>query len=188
MSKTSGHPALLPLRTALFLGRFGTVISRALQVNIDSNDEDYKQTNIEKETLIYRAQIGQQAYDIVLNEIQESDTTHVSLRAVRLLAQYFSFSNAADREKQEAVIQQLDNLLSDALLATDSTLNVVAATIYLQEKKPTEALRYVFTPATLEMYVFFLFFIILKRRSNIFVVNFFFCLFLVLFFTGARSR
>lgn len=108
-STSLGHPSLLPLRNALFLGSYGTVVSRALQVNIDPSDEDYKSANIEKDTLIYRAQIGQAQYDVVLSDIEESDQTHIALRAVRLLARYFATGN--DRGKQLVVIDQLDAYL-----------------------------------------------------------------------------
>ena len=153
MQTQSGNQALLPLRNALFLGSYGTVVSRALQVNIDPSDDDYQSATIEKDSLIYRAHIGQQQYDIVLNEIEDSEHTHVALRAVRLLAKYFSLS--AERQKQEEILQQLDTLMDDVSLASDPTLAIVATTIYLQEKKPVEALRFVYAPTTLEMLVFF---------------------------------
>jgi coatomer protein complex subunit epsilon len=140
-----GHHALLPIKNLLYLGNFGGAISKASQVSIDASDEDAKTARVEKDVLLYRAHIGLQQYDLVLDEIKDSDQTPLPLRVVRLLAQY-----CKSQDKQSCV-DKLDAWFSDPSCAADPTLASIAATIYAHEGNYIAALKAVHNPTTLEM-------------------------------------
>lgn len=135
-----GNAALLPIKNALYLGNYGVAISKAPQISVSSEDA------VEKDVLVYRAHIGLQQYDIVLDEVKDSDQTPIALRAVRALAQYY---NSSDKQ---AVVDKLDAWFQDPTLASDTTLAIVAATIYSLEGNLNAALKVVYNPSTLELY------------------------------------
>jgi coatomer protein complex subunit epsilon len=138
---TDGSPELFPVRNSLYLGDYGSAISKANGINV-SNDPDKR---IEQDSLVYRAHIGLGQYDLVLNDIKDGKETPVSLRAVRILAQYLKERNAT------SVFKQLETLMEDPATGNDSTLLVVAATINLHEGNEAEALRLLHNPITLEL-------------------------------------
>lgn len=136
-----GSPELFPVRNALYLGDYGSAISKANMVNV-GNDAD-KQT--EQDALVYRAHIGLGQYDLVLGDVKDRKDTPVALRAVRILAQYLKDRNA------KVTFKQLESLLEDQATGNDPTLLAVAASINLHEGNEQEALKLVHNPSTLEL-------------------------------------
>lgn len=120
-------------------------LSKAQQTNV-SND-----LKTQKDVLMYRAHIGLGDFDIVINEIKDNKETHVSLRAVRLLALYLkSLKNDDERGKKRA-IQEMEELLKDPMQAQDTNALVAAATMYSHEGNDSEVLRLVHNPNSLEL-------------------------------------
>jgi coatomer subunit epsilon len=80
-----------------------------------------------------------------LGEIKDSAATPVALRAVRVLASYLH----PELQKAKA-LAALDALVADSSAATNSTVQFVAATIYMHEGNFNAALRLLKESTTLE--------------------------------------
>eukprot|EP01119_Soliformovum_irregulare_P014120 TRINITY_DN3834_c0_g1_i1.p1 TRINITY_DN3834_c0_g1~~TRINITY_DN3834_c0_g1_i1.p1 ORF type:complete len:306 (-),score=108.99 TRINITY_DN3834_c0_g1_i1:46-834(-) len=92
---------------------------------------------MERNVLTYRSYIAQGNYKIVLDEIKD-DKGIPQLQAIKLLARYFTESD------KEAIVQSVKDLMKDGVVANDSTVQIIAATIYYNEGLYEEALRCVF--------------------------------------------
>jgi hypothetical protein len=90
---------------------------------------------------IYRSYIGQGKSNLVLSEIPENPAP--ALHAVKLLALYF-----AKEENKENVLSLLQKGLSEP--TPNPHLQIVGATIYLNENKLEDALKCVFNHSTIE--------------------------------------
>jgi coatomer protein complex subunit epsilon len=138
---TDGSPELFPVRNALYLGDYGSAISKSNMVNFGKDPEK----RIEQDALVYRAHIGLGQYDLVLGDIKDRNDTPISLRAVRILAQYLKERNG------KVIFKHLENLLEDQATGNDPTLLAVAATINLHEGNEPEALKLLHNPSSLEL-------------------------------------
>lgn len=79
MSKQTHHVngslALFAVRNALYLGNYALCLSSAADVKI--TDDEIK---LERDILLYRANIGLHQYQIVLNGIKDDNSTPFGLR------------------------------------------------------------------------------------------------------------
>lgn len=152
---TDGFPELLDIRNALYLGNYGLAVSRAatLQLQQESNADAMAQKEMERDILMYRAQIGLGQHDLVVSEIAKrvgnDDESPVALRAVRQLALY---TGDSQEHPVDAIVEQLEEWLNNPAYMYDTTLAIATATIYANEGRHTDALRVVFNPLNLEMY------------------------------------
>ena len=100
---------------------------------------------IEAKEFVYRSYVALGQYNIVMDEISDDSSTPTSLQSVRLLARYLS--QPAD---SAAVLAQLDALLTGPQTGNPSTLQLIAAIIYLHEDNAKDALRCVHLGVTME--------------------------------------
>ncbi|MCL4128654.1 UNVERIFIED_CONTAM: hypothetical protein GTU68_058878 [Idotea baltica] len=91
---------------------------------------------LERDVYLYRALIGQRKYGVVANEIKPSSPA--PLQALKLLSKYFQSSSPSNRM---AVVNDLEQELSGSVDLNNSTLLIVAATIYAHEENYEAALR-----------------------------------------------
>lgn len=131
---------LYTLRQEFYVGNFQAAINEGSSLGRVSPDLE-----TERAEFVYRAHLGLKEYDLVLREVKEGGDTPIALQAVRLLALY-----EASPDQREAVMATLQAYLNDAATASSSSLQSMAATIYLKEGQVKEALRAVHRGATLE--------------------------------------
>ena len=125
------HPPPLSLQRAITEGSGLSRLSEALK--------------IEAKEFVYRSFVAIGQYNIVMDEISDDSSTPTSLQSVRLLARYLS--QPAD---SAAVLAQLDALLTGPQTGNPSTLQLIAAIIYLHEDNAKDALRCVHLGVTME--------------------------------------
>lgn len=99
----------------------------------------------EKDEWVYRCYIGLGQFSLVIGEINDSSSTPIGKRALRLLAAYYD-----NYEPKESVFSKLQEWLSDAAFSQSRTLKTVAATIYLNEDNHKEAFKLLKDPQHLE--------------------------------------
>lgn len=116
------------LRNLFFLGSYKQAIVEA--ENVLKTDP----FNNQAQTLMFRSMIYSNPGD-VFKKIPQSGST--ALQAIKLLATY----NTANEENREMVFDTLKDWLSSDEVASDSTLQAVAAQIFMEEGNYKEALR-----------------------------------------------
>mmetsp|Transcript_21855 Transcript_21855/g.70606 ORF Transcript_21855/g.70606 Transcript_21855/m.70606 type:complete len:285 (-) Transcript_21855:72-926(-) len=98
----------------------------------------------ERDCFLYRSYIALGSPELALAEIGDDAST--ALQAVKLWARYKS-----DPSSKEAVLNQLQELMADPSCAANTTLQLMAATVYACEDNQTEALRCCHGGASLEL-------------------------------------
>src|SRR3989338_5969757 len=137
MSKgVDGFHELLSVRNALFLGNYNVCLSKIAQTSINENNADMK---LERDILSYRASIGLGQHDLVLQQVKESDSLPIPLKAIRLLAEYFQAINRGS--SRDAIIEKIDALQQDPSYITDNTFAIVSSTIYAHEGNDIACLK-----------------------------------------------
>ncbi len=81
----------------------------------------------------------------MIGEIKDTASTPVAMRAVRILASYLN----PELQKSKA-LAALDTLIADSYAASNTTVQFVAATIFMHEGNYNNALRLVKEATTLE--------------------------------------
>jgi len=145
MQVSDGAPELMSVRNALYLGNYNVCLSKIAQTSINENNTDVK---LERDVLSYRAHIGLGQYDLVLQQIKESESVAVALRAVRLLAEYFQ--SVKKGSSRDAIVEKLDSLNQDPSFVSDSTFAIVSSTIYAHEGNDVASLKSLHDVGTLE--------------------------------------
>jgi coatomer protein complex subunit epsilon len=99
----------------------------------------------EKDEWVYRCYIGLGQYGVVISEVNDSSSTPIGKRALRLLAAYYD-----NYEIKENVLSKLQDWLSDSSFNQNRTLRTVAATIFLNEDNHKESFKLLKDPTNLE--------------------------------------
>ncbi|CAG8614971.1 8620_t:CDS:2, partial [Diversispora eburnea] len=97
---------------------------------------------LERKIYLYRAYIAQGKYNIVITEIKETDP--IDLKAVKILAVYLqtkSGGQASDAKKEEALKELKEVILNDVANTLNSTVQIVAGSIYYNEGLFEDALK-----------------------------------------------
>ncbi|KAF0972432.1 hypothetical protein FDP41_009335 [Naegleria fowleri] len=144
---TDGFPELLAVRNALYLGNYSVCMSKIAQTKINESNAEMK---MERDVLSFRAHIGLGQYDLVLQQIKESDNLAIPLRGVRLLSEYFQAQNRGT--SREAIIEKVDTLQQDPSFTTDPTFAICSATIYAFEGNDIACLKSLHDVSTLEAF------------------------------------
>lgn len=134
----SGPDALFSIRNFFYLGAYQAAINDSNIAGLSDSE------TVERDCLVYRSYIALGSYQLVINEIDDSAPT--SLQAVKLLALYL-----ASGESKEGPLSSLKEWLSDAAIASNPTLQLVAGTIYAHEEDYNEALKYTHGGQTLDL-------------------------------------
>ena len=100
----------------------------------------------EKTLFLYRALIAQRKFNTVISEIPDS-TAQPSLKAIKLLAQYFQ-----SPAKRAAIAEEAKQLLAAQF---EPTVALLVATVFYLEKNFDETLRALHSVNTLERYALF---------------------------------
>jgi len=132
---------LFSLRNHFWLGNFQLAINEAGILNRLSDE-----LKVERDCFVYRSYVGLGQYNLVIDEVSEDASTPTPLLAVKLLATYMS-----NPENREHVIFQLKEWQNDPGHGNNTTLQLVAASIYNEEEQFKEALQAIRHGTTLEM-------------------------------------
>ena len=138
---TMGDPdELYTLRNRFWLGAYQQAIAEGS--NLTRLKDALK---IERDEYMFRAYIALGQYNIPLGDIPDAPNTPISLQAVKLLATYL-----AKPDSRETVLATLGEWLSDPAAAGNTTLQLIAAIVYLYEDQVSEAIKVVHHGTTME--------------------------------------
>ena len=131
---------LYTLRNRFWLGAFQQAVAEGGNLMRLSDA-----MNCERDEFVYRSYIAMGQYHVVLSEVSDAPSTPVSLQAVKLLATYLSKPDA-----REMVLMTLNEWLADAQAANNTTLQLIAAIVYLYEDNVADAIKVVHHGTTME--------------------------------------
>eukprot|EP00850_Spirogloea_muscicola_P011804 SM000074S21714 [mRNA] locus=s74:540305:542318:+ [translate_table: standard] len=134
----SGPDALFSLRNKFLLGAYQAAVNEGNVGGLTDAEA------VEKDVLVYRSYLALGSHQLVIDEIGPSAPT--ALQAIKILALYLSGTDGKDQ-----ALSSLQELLSDAALLNNSTLLLVAGTIYSHEQNYTEALKFTNSGSTLDL-------------------------------------
>ncbi|KAH7679053.1 Coatomer epsilon subunit protein [Dioscorea alata] len=128
---------LFGLRNSFYLGAYQAAINNSDVPNLPPEEA------VERDSLVYRSYIALGSYQLVINEIDSSAPT--ALQAVKLLALYLSGD-------KETAISSIREWLSDAAIASNPILRLIAGIIYMHEQDYNEALKHTNSGGTMELH------------------------------------
>ncbi|KER26086.1 hypothetical protein T265_06566 [Opisthorchis viverrini] len=125
---------------AYLLGNFQHALRILQKIKVKSSWRYFiilqdKELQLKVDVLTYRVYLAQKKYGVVLDEIRE-DSEHIELRFIRLLASFFTSTNAKER-----VLREAEKLLTGTLGEDAELVLVLAATLYLNADLPELALK-----------------------------------------------
>eukprot|EP01041_Mallomonas_annulata_P005927 gene5927-11959_t len=131
---------LYTLRNLFWLGNFQLAINEA------SGLHRLPQSLMpEKDEFIYRSYLALGQYNIILGEIKDSPNTPVALRAIKLLASFLS-----DPSTKEIALMQMQEWMTDSAAASNTTLQLVSAILYMHDDNIKDAIKSVRHGSSLE--------------------------------------
>ncbi|KAM7263241.1 hypothetical protein ACFE04_000924 [Oxalis oulophora] len=144
---------LFSLRNNFYIGAYQSAINNSDLPNLTSDDV------IERDCLVYRSYIALGQFQLVINEIDSSAAT--PLQAVKLLALYLSSPS-----NKESAISSLKDWLADPAIANNSTLRLIAGTVFMHEEDYNEALKHTNAGGTMELHALNVQIFIKMHRSD----------------------
>jgi len=138
MPKETSDSDLFELKNFFILGNYQAAINEGTTLTLDQESD-----RVERDVYVHRSYIAQGKYKWVMEEIKDSQAP-TALQAVKLLATYFA------SEDKDIVLATLKEWLSDGVAANNPILQIIAATIYINEEKYEDAMRCVFQANSLE--------------------------------------
>lgn len=124
---------LFTLRNLFWLGNFQAAINEANKLN-----RIPAKLQTEKQDFIYRSYLALGQYNLVLGEVKDAATTPISLKAIKLLANYFA--NPATKEKVLSELSDYSTSDPGALFA-DKTFAFIYASMCMYDDNIKESLR-----------------------------------------------
>jgi coatomer protein complex subunit epsilon len=121
---------LYTLRNLFWLGNYQLAINETNNMRLPAN------LVTEKEEYVYRSYLALGQYQMILSEIKDTENVPVSLRAVKLLATVMS-----DPSSKEIALLQLQEWLSDPAAASNTSLQLIAAILYILDDNVKEAIK-----------------------------------------------
>jgi len=139
----SGPDKLFNLRNQFWLGNYTQVQSLGSSLPSSLSAE----LRVERDAYVYRALIALREFHVVLDEVADSSTTPIDLRAVKALALYMSNPVA----NADSVMQSLRDWMADEGTQGNATLRLVVGIVFGQQSQFVDALRAVAGGDTMEM-------------------------------------
>lgn len=130
---------LFNLRNNFYLGAYQAAINNSDLPNLSPDDA------VERDCIVYRSYIALGSYQLVISEIDDSAAT--ALQAVKLLALYLS-----SPDNKESTISSLKEWLVDSAIGSNSTLRLIAGSIFMHEEDFNEALKHTNAGGTMELH------------------------------------
>lgn len=121
---------LYTIKNAFYVGHFQAAIEEARTLRVKGDA-----LRVERDCYIYRAMIALRQYKPVLDEI--AGDAPVPLQAVKLLAQYF----AAPKASKDRIMLTLEDWVTDDVMNSDPTFQLVAGLMYLNEENYPAGLK-----------------------------------------------
>jgi tetratricopeptide (TPR) repeat protein len=119
--------------------------NRAIKIGKRLKRLDQEAKN-ERDEFVFRSHVGLRQYDEVLSGVEDGEGTSLGLRAIRLMAVFFS-----DQDMREAVLMTLNEWLSDDSYGQNNQMvRLVLFTLYLHEDRTRDALQLFQTGTTME--------------------------------------
>jgi coatomer protein complex subunit epsilon len=135
----NGPDALFAVHNNFYLGAYQAAINEAESLTGLGATEA-----TERDCFMYRSYLAQGSYQLPISEISEDAPT--ALQAVKLLAQYLSDEGAKD-----TVISTLGQWLTDPACANNTTLALMATSVYQAEGNLVDALKCCHSTTSLEL-------------------------------------
>ena len=101
----------------------------------------------EKEEYVYRSYLALGQHHIILNEIKDSSNTPISLQAIKLLANVMS-----DASRKDVAMSQMQEWLNDNTASCNTTVQLVAAILYMHDDNLKEAVKLVHRGVNMEQH------------------------------------
>lgn len=125
---------LFGIRNAFALGNYQIVINQVSSARAFQSAS----AQLESQCLLYRAYLAQAKYNLVINDIDEA-SLEAPLKAIRLAAVYFKAKQGG--QPTESAIQDALALLDEGANRVEPTIQVIVATILVNDGKHEEALK-----------------------------------------------
>lgn len=128
---------LFGIRNAFALGNYQTVINDVSSSRVAQSPA----AQTEAQSYLYRSYIAQGKYNVVINDIPKAADAEAPHKAIRLLATYLRAKQKNESEECENVVQQALALIEEGANRVDQTVQVIVATILVNDGKLEDALR-----------------------------------------------
>jgi len=129
MAPSDNVDELFDIKNAFYTGNFQTCINEAQKLKVSDPD-----LSTDRDVLMYRSYLALKKYRVVLEEVGPSSKP--LLKPLAMLAQFLSSPN-----KREAIVTEVDSLMSGDVDVTNYVQLIVAASVYLGVDQPESALR-----------------------------------------------
>ncbi|KAF7725202.1 hypothetical protein EC973_000368 [Apophysomyces ossiformis] len=124
---------LFGIRNLFALGNYQSVIN-----DVSSAKGLYSpEATLEAQTYLYRSYVAQGKYNLVITDIR--DDVEAPLKAVKLLALYMQAKQKG--QAKDEILQQCGTLLEEGANRVHQTIQVVIATIYVNDGRLEDALK-----------------------------------------------
>ncbi|XP_017770751.1 PREDICTED: coatomer subunit epsilon [Nicrophorus vespilloides] len=130
---------LFEIKNFFYIGNYQQCLNEAQKLRKVSTPE----VAVERDIFTYRAYMAQKKFLVILDEIKPS--SHEKIQPLKMLAEYLHQKN-----RRDAIIADLDQMMSGNVSVDNDTLIIVAATIYMNEKNYEAAYRVLHTSESLE--------------------------------------
>lgn len=122
---------LFDIKNAYYTGNYQSCINEAQKLRTADSD-----LAVERDIFLYRAYLALRKYGIVRDEI--GSESPLLLMPLKTLAAYLS---AGDGPKKDGIVQEMEKTMSGTVDASNTSLLLVAATIFVHEGNYESALR-----------------------------------------------
>jgi len=129
MAPSDNVDELFDIKNAFYTGNFQTCINEAQKLKVSDPE-----LSTDRDVLMYRSYLALKKYRVVLEEVGPSSKP--LLKPLAMLAQFLSSPN-----KREAIVTEVDSLMSGDVDVTNYVQLIVAASVYLGVDQPESALR-----------------------------------------------
>jgi len=131
--------ALYDVKNSFYIGNYQACINESQKTKVDSPEQKK-----DLDVFMYRSYLAQKKYALVMDELARYSGPE-EVKDLRLLVEYLN----GDQSSKPRVVQQMEKKLSN-FTPDNTTLPIVAATIYMHERDFDNALKTLYSSETLE--------------------------------------